>query len=313
MLRKWFILCLLLILPVLAAADDKKVYFSGETAPFPEDAQVMRILVFPLQGADGMLLSLDDDALLVDGGVDTQADIVFDTAKEYGCSRVHRAFNTHPHNDHIGSIPKLLEKGFEIDQFITVFPLDYSESDSMQIKVLGELKKKGIPIIQMKNGDEIPFGEAKITIVQQTGMGGTNSKSGMLYIRYRNASILLTGDVEGDAQRLFADKYDLKADILKVPHHGVSLIETEFLENVDPEFAVITNGSINTEDVQEELMKAGIPFYFATWGPILLETDGEKWIVDQKRFPERGKYIERYIRDFERRKQKKKLNIESWF
>jgi len=59
--------------------------------------------------------------------------------------------------------------------------------------------------------------------------------------------VLLTGDVEPEAQRdLLRLGHDLRADVLKVPHHGSRHQDPAFLEAVDPAVVVTSVGADNT-------------------------------------------------------------------
>jgi competence protein ComEC len=66
----------------------------------------------------------------------------------------------------------------------------------------------------------------------------------VLKVQFRNRSILLTGDVEKKAEReLTAAREDLKADVVKVPHHGSKTSSTEpFVAATKPRFAIISVG-----------------------------------------------------------------------
>ncbi|MGH3751599.1 MAG: DNA internalization-related competence protein ComEC/Rec2 [Pseudonocardiaceae bacterium] len=58
--------------------------------------------------------------------------------------------------------------------------------------------------------------------------------------------VLLTGDVELDTQAdLLAARTDLRADVLKVPHHGSRFTAEEFLAAVRPRVAIVSVGAHN--------------------------------------------------------------------
>ena len=108
-------------------------------------------------------------------------------------------------------------------------------------------------------------------------------------------SVLLTADVENEVQPKLAELYDLKADILKYPHHGTVILHNDFLRDVDPEYVVFTHGTKNTLDAQRQLVRFGYDrMAFATWGLITLQTDGHKWIVRQDVAPDLAEYAKKY-------------------
>jgi competence protein ComEC len=58
--------------------------------------------------------------------------------------------------------------------------------------------------------------------------------------------VLLTGDVELDAQAdLLAARTDLRAEVLKVPHHGSRYNAEEFFAAVRPRVAIVSVGAHN--------------------------------------------------------------------
>ena len=56
-------------------------------------------------------------------------------------------------------------------------------------------------------------------------------------------SALFTGDIGAATEAALAEKYDLRADILKVPHHGSKFSSSAaFLRDVAPAVAVVEVG-----------------------------------------------------------------------
>lgn len=71
-----------------------------------------------------------------------------------------------------------------------------------------------------------------------------NNYSIMLKVTYGKTSFLLTGDAERESEKeMLAKGYNLKADVLKVGHHGSnSSTSATFLKAVAPQYAVICVG-----------------------------------------------------------------------
>ncbi len=64
----------------------------------------------------------------------------------------------------------------------------------------------------------------------------------VLRIKYGERTILLTGDIEKAAERALTGQ-DLKADVVKVPHHGSKTSSTDaFVQATNPTFAIISVG-----------------------------------------------------------------------
>jgi len=101
------------------------------------------------------------------------------------------------------------------------------------------------PMRTLKRGDAIDVDGARIEALSpcadQPSLSD-NNESMVLRITYGARSFLLTGDIEKQAEaRLAESKNDLRADVLKVAHHGSKTSSTiELLDRVKPQHAVIS-------------------------------------------------------------------------
>ena len=306
MVKRLICLLLVLMLPALALAEGtQKVFYEDETEAFPENAELLTLRVCPLLGADCMLLTLGEHSMLVDTGRKMQAGTVLDVLKEAGLTSVEYVFSTHPHQDHLGGMIPMLEAGLGVGTFFTVFPHNYVEfigDYEVQPETIKALEAKDIPVADLKPDDTIPFGNAEITVLRipdsfiETSERTCNDMSAMLMVKYGDCSVLLTADVERMDEIELAELYDLKADILKYPHHGMSVIEPVFLDEIRPEFVFFTHGAGDTHNAQVQIFNAGYErMCFATWGTITMQTDGTKWIVKQEILPEFTEIAEKYV------------------
>jgi competence protein ComEC len=75
----------------------------------------------------------------------------------------------------------------------------------------------------------------------------SNNNSVVMQLEWREASFLLTGDIEAEAERLLLTSgQPLTTDVLKVAHHGSGGSSTaEFLAAADRAYAVISVGADN--------------------------------------------------------------------
>jgi competence protein ComEC len=118
----------------------------------------------------------------------------------------------------------------------------------------------------------------------EAARGSDNLRSVVVLLRVGERGILLTGDCEGGAEESIVRRYGafIRADVLKVPHHGSATGTTEsFLDRCRPELAVISVGRRNgfghpSRHLIDRLARRGI----VTWrtdreGACLVETDGQ--------------------------------------
>jgi competence protein ComEC len=106
----------------------------------------------------------------------------------------------------------------------------------------------------------------------------------VLRLVYGSVAILLAGDIEQATESaLVRSGMDLRADVLKVPHHGSKTSSTErFLEEVRPGCAVISVGQRSRfghphPSVTERYKARGIRlFQTGQDGTVTVETDGTK-------------------------------------
>lgn len=277
-----------------AAQGERVVYRADEALSLMmENTDTLDLYVAPLQGADCMLVTANGHAMLVDMGRERDFETIKAWLKGLGVDHIDIAFNTHPHDDHIGSMKALLNE-FTVGTFMTAFPDDFTGVHVIQPSVLKAVREKGITVQRINNGDTFSLGKAKCTVIRMTKHNELNPLSAMLKIEYGERSVLLTADVIGWAQKRLAENNDLKADIFKFPHHGLTPVMVEFLEAIDPEYTFFTHGYANTKRSQKQMDKYGISYDFATWGAIHLSTDGLYWSVSQELTEEGKAYTEKY-------------------
>ena len=106
-------------------------------------------------------------------------------------------------------------------------------------------------------------------ISEDTGQD-ENSQCSVFMVFYKEYKILVTGDLDEKGEKLMLQRYDgtdtLKADILKIGHHGSTTSTSDaFLDAVKPTYAVIQTGKNNyghpSPKIIEKCAKKGIIVY----------------------------------------------------
>jgi competence protein ComEC len=157
-------------------------------------------------------------------------------------SKVDFVLATHADADHIDGLNDILKNFYVRSAFIARRPRDDPEYD----KFAHTLTETGTYSATIDAGDLIRFGDVEISVLWPPAGGETsaNDDSLVLRINFRERSILLTGDIEQAAERgLIASQQQLRADVVKVPHHGSKTSSTEsFVLATKPTVAVISVG-----------------------------------------------------------------------
>jgi len=213
---------------IAAGAAERKVYF------------------LDVGQGDAELLSLGKVLLLVDAG--PSAAVARELASILPASRryIDIGIISHPETDHFGGFIDLMDR-FEFGAFI----VNGREKDTQEwttfVKKAQELK---IPFIVLQAGDAVRYGGDFMKIISPDPLyrqsGSLNDTSLVGLAEVNGLKILLTGDIGAEVENYLAAKFDLRADILKIPHHGSKYSSGEaFLRAVQPFAAIVEVGKNN--------------------------------------------------------------------
>ncbi|NKB37156.1 MAG: DNA internalization-related competence protein ComEC/Rec2 [Gammaproteobacteria bacterium] len=185
------------------------------------------------------VLQTENHVLLFDAGprfskdFDAGSAVVLPYLAKAGVNEVDILIQSHGDNDHIGGLAKILES-LAIGQILTSVP------DSV--------KHKNVSFCQRGMAwtwDEVHF---EILHPEHGDSFKGNNLSCVLKIRNASYSVLLTGDIEKQAEsRLLSRDYQkLESTILVVPHHGSRTSSMRlFVQAVSPDYALFAVGYRN--------------------------------------------------------------------
>ncbi|MCU1600540.1 MAG: hypothetical protein JWO22_1249 [Frankiales bacterium] len=184
----------------------------------------------------------EHQALVIDNGPDP--DKVDRCLHRLDITRVPLLVLTHLHADHVEGVPGLL-RGRRVGE-VEIGPLD--EPAVERQRLMGWLGSTRVTRAQI--GEARQSGEVSWTVLDATARHGTdsdpNNSSIVLRLVTHGVSVLFSGDLEGDAQReLLSRGVDLRADVLKVPHHGSRKQDPDFLDAVHAHVALTPVGADN--------------------------------------------------------------------
>ena len=219
-----------------------------------------------VQHADCIFLSCDGQYALVDGAYPESGDKIVTYLQEQGVDELDLVVGTHPHGDHIGGLPQVLDT-FPTE---TVWTSQLPYTNDYVSDFTGAVARNGADFVQPRPGDSFQLGDATIDVIGPLNLKyeDANDLSLVLMVTYGNTRFLLTGDMEELAEKELVEAgVDLKADVLKVGHHGSSSSTSyRFLREVAPTYGVISLAAFNEyghphRDPLSRLMDADVTIY----------------------------------------------------
>ncbi len=210
---------------------------------------------------DSTLIKTSKGNILIDGGgsensdYDIGAQVLLPYLLDNTNGTIDILFISHFHEDHAEGCISVLEN-IKVKKIVIGIQ---SKKSELYTKVLKLAKEKNIPIITLVSGDIISLGDVKFKVLfpdEETIINDDlNNNSLVIRLDYYNTSVLFTGDIEKETEKLMINKSktydekninDLDVDILKVAHHGSNTSTTEeFIKIVDPKIALIGVGENN--------------------------------------------------------------------
>ncbi|MDP4091836.1 MAG: DNA internalization-related competence protein ComEC/Rec2 [Bacillota bacterium] len=243
------------------------------------------------EGDSTFIRTSSGKTILIDGGGDASNmnkspnigdTVVVPFLYDQGITGIDLVIASHSHSDHIQGLFPVIEN-FHVKNLILPdnndtkgFSLLEKEAQNEKVKVM--LCSRG-NIIQL---DKYTYFEvlypARGSCFDESSL---NNSSIVLKLHYKDVSILFTGDIQTEAEEIILDSgTDLKADVLKVAHHGSSTSTgKDFINKVRPVMAVISVGKNNfghpSQEVQARLEDNNIRIFRTDQsGAVILKSDG---------------------------------------
>ena len=256
------------------------------------------------QGMCVVVLAPDGTSMVVDAGRsgDGIENIVIPYLRENGVTEIDYLVMTHPDQDHIGGMPRLLDqmpvRNF-VDPAIPATNQTYGHT-------LERVLEYDVNPILARAGNSLDLGPGigadilwpRDPFLIDDGEPATNDNSTVIQVTMGDVSFLITGDIEAAAEGIIVDSLtndELQSDVLVVAHHGSnSSSSAAFLDAVSPSVAVIPVGLDNQyghphDEVMQRLRFRGISIHRTDLdGTVALITDGEQFTVELNRTATNG-------------------------
>ena len=221
----------------------------------------MRLTMISIGQGDSMIIQNDDLILSIDGGSTSNTSngeyILLPHMKSRAINHIDYAFITHADADHTNGILYIInnEENFTIKNIL--LPINAKE-DSKFDQLKNAALSNGINLIYLKEKENLDItDEIKVKVLSPDEKSildkkfDQNELSLTFRLDYKNHSCLFTGDIgKNTMNRMIRDEYDvknMKADILKAPHHGSKNSNVKnFFEIVEPKYAIISYDANNS-------------------------------------------------------------------
>ncbi len=224
------------------------------------------LTVLDVGKADSLIITTPNDrTMLIDAGEKNAFPVIREALERMSIEKLDVVVATHPHADHIGGMAQVID-AYDVG---VVYAPDVSSDTATYEGFIRALAAKNIKLNEAKAGVEIPFDpDVKIETLAPLNYdyNNMNDCSAVLKLTFGQTTFLLAGDAEKDAEDDMLKAYtsgELKADVLKVAHHGSSTSSTNrFLSAISPSIAVISTApesgsSTPHKDVIERLTNLG--------------------------------------------------------
>jgi competence protein ComEC len=214
----------------------------------------LRITTLDVGQGDAILVEVSGRRMLIDGGPDpARLSTELDQIIPAWDRRIDVLVASHPHEDHLAGLPKLLDR-YRIASVVGSEDRGGGPAASSWKEILTSSR---ISYRQVFTGDRFQLGAARLSVLWPDqaylslppGNDGRalNDRSIVLRLDIPGFSALFTGDIESDIDARIIRNIRTPVDFLKAPHHGSKGASSRALLNVlDPRVAVVSVGVKNT-------------------------------------------------------------------
>ncbi|EKN39478.1 metallo-beta-lactamase [Clostridium botulinum CFSAN001627] len=262
--KNLIITCLLICLSIVFTACSQQ---SSNAVNTSNKSNELKVHYIDVGQGDSILVQTKDKNILIDAGTRKSSDSLISYLKKQHIKKLDYVIATHPHEDHIGGMPKVIEE-FEISNFYA--PKKTANTKIFKDMIL-QLKKKNLKINVAKKGISLDLSNNSsldFLAPVKDNYENTNDSSAVVKLTHGNTKFLFTGDAEKTSEKdILNSNEDLSSNVLKIGHHGShSSSSKEFLDKINPKIAIISCGKNNDyghphKETMKELNKRNIEVY----------------------------------------------------
>ncbi|EKE14424.1 MAG: hypothetical protein ACD_12C00515G0004 [uncultured bacterium] len=238
------------------------------------------------QGDSILIQTPGNQDILIDGGPDNSVVDKLGRTLPFYDRDIELMILTHAHADHICGLVEVLKR-YEVKQVLYSGKVD--NNSACFLAWLDIIEEKNIPLTVALAGQNISLAQGldmKILYPEEDLTGqklkDLNDSSVVTLLDFKEIEFLFTGDAPQEIEEKLIEEKLEKVEVLKMGHHGSKYSTSEeFLDAINPEYAVIQSGQDNKYGhphfiTLRKLEKRGVEILRNDiCGNIYFETDGE--------------------------------------
>ena len=239
-----------IILYTLLSNDEITIEKQENKKTDSNNTDVVKVEYIDVGQADAILIENNKKYMLIDAGNNEDGDLLVNYFKDKNITDFEYVVATHPHEDHIGGMDNII-KNFNIKNYY--MPDCYTTTKTFE-ELLDALEEKNLSFETPDIDSEFLLGDALFKVLYTgTDKRDLNNTSIVLRMTYKDVSFMFTGDATNVTEKKILAK-DLQSDVLKVGHHGSQYSTSdEFLDKVNPKYAIISVGTGNVYDHPKDI------------------------------------------------------------
>ncbi len=240
-------------------------------------------------GDCALLISPEGETMLIDTGNPACSYMVVEFLQDLGITRIDYLVLSHPHIDHIGGVPDIVEN-FEVG---VCYRTNVYYTTQTYENCVNALESAGIETVYLHEGDSFYFGSVLVEIYNppeevtypddfpNNSTQFLNDTSLLMKLTYGESTFLFGGDLYLAKEKELVEKYGdlLDVDVAKVNHHGKDTSNClTWVKTVTPLIAVgMGDENLGAMSIYERYVKYGATYYYTSDydGKILLIADDQ--------------------------------------
>lgn len=232
--------------------------------------------------ADAILIDANNTLTVIDTGTSDTSSILIDEINNLGYTKIDMLIITHFDKDHVGGAYDLVSN-FNIDNIYMTYQVKENDETTL---FLNAVKEKNVSNETLLENKTLTLGEIKYDIYAATNSytkDESNNSSLAIMATYGQNKFFFAGDAEKQRIKELV-KLDIKADLLKVPHHGtIEDNSNDLIKKVSPSISIITSSDTDLEDeeLKQLLIDNNSSVYLTRNGTIKVTSDKVNINVNQ--------------------------------